>query len=78
MKKSYVKPQMYFESFQLSASIAAGCTFKANAAENVCAFKDPDFGMIFTDSVEACKITPPSGNDKVCYHAPSGNNVFTS
>lgn len=26
MKKSYVKPQVLFEDFQLSASIANGCT----------------------------------------------------
>lgn len=25
MKKSYVKPKVYFENFQLSASIASGC-----------------------------------------------------
>lgn len=25
MKKTYVKPEVYFESFELSANIAAGC-----------------------------------------------------
>lgn len=38
MKKSYVKPQVYFEDFQLSASIAGNCNpeQKVGHSENNC------------------------------------------
>ena len=32
MKKPYVKPEVYFESFELSACIATGCDTKINQA----------------------------------------------
>lgn len=78
MKKTYVRPEVYFESFELSASIAAGCEAVSNSAQNVCAIFDKDLGVeVFAKGV--CKYTPPNGSEKPCYDVPQANyNVFTS
>ena len=79
MKKPYVKPQVYFENFQLSASIALGCKLISNLGENVCKVRDPELNVTIFVEEPTCQYTPPGGNDSVCYHPPAGNNViFTS
>lgn len=79
MKKTYVRPEVYFESFELSANIATGCKLISNSAQFVCSVTDNELGVTyFTDS--ACKgYNPPDDKDKVCYGVPqANNNVFTS
>ncbi|CCX45972.1 uncharacterized protein BN455_01260 [Firmicutes bacterium CAG:103] len=80
MKKTYVRPEVYFESFELSANIATGCKLISNAAENACAVTDNDLGITyFTDAACGGNYTPPGGNDGLCYGVPqANNNVFTS
>ena len=77
MKKTYVKPQIAYESFQLSTSIAASCAlFGTNLAQYICPVEDPDTGLtIFTD---LCQVVPANGMTP-CYDVPSENwNVFSS
>ena len=80
MKKTYVKPQIAYESFQLSTSIAASCAFlSTGAAQYVCAIVDPDTGFsLFANSpVSSCDTVP--ANTKICYDVPTENwNVFSS
>lgn len=82
MKKTYVKPEVYFENFELSANIAAGCSVKINLAEGVCS-SIPGIGSIFTDYT-TCTFTAgdnESGNSEFnyCYHIPlDSKRVFTS
>lgn len=79
MKKKYVKPQAYFESFKLSTSIATGCDWRATSAENVCTVKIPGTPETYLADLTSCTFTVPSTNDKFCYHTPiEGKNVFTS
>ncbi len=83
MKKQYQKPMMYFESFQLSQSIATGCASDAKFAEDQCAVFIPDIGAtIFGDahaSNSQCEWSPEGFADRVCYHIPTaGDNVFGS
>lgn len=81
MKKSYVKPQIAYESFQLSTSIAAGCALlSTNAAQYVCPVEDPESGfMIFAETNALCDTTPVGGNDSICYDIPVANwNVLSS
>ena len=49
MKKTYVKPQVYFEDFQLSASIAGNCNpdQKVGHSENNCVLDLGDTIVIF-------------------------------
>ena len=84
MKKLYSKPEIAYEDFTPSTSIAAGCEKIANMSENSCGILLPDMGFsIFLEGVGACKDYPiADGSEKldgVCYHNPYGeNNVFNS
>ena len=84
MKKSYVKPQVFFESFQLSANIAGDCgangivkTFAKNACGVV-------FGnsAVFVSTVAGCTIhidTPEEEKEyNYCYHVPNANDKLFS
>ncbi len=84
MKKTYQKPQVTFESFSLSASIAGNCGIKTDLqSQYVCGLEFGD-ETIFTTSITGC-TTPIddgviSGVDQfgnlnpICYHAPSETN----
>ena len=65
MKKSYVKPQVYFEDFQLSASIAGDCTgdnkISLNHSKISCTYVVPGMGTYFVENV--CTNPPdPEGS----------------
>ena len=79
MKKSYVKPQVYFESFQLSANIAAGCTpdFKVNYNVESCAWSD-GVETIFVSSECSLKGNELEDAGKICYNIPFANSKFFS
>ena len=78
MKKTYVKPEVYFENFELSANIATGCERSIGPTVGTCwkgveGFKS--FG-IFTET-HSCKTTPDEYG--LCYHTPTdADNIFTS
>lgn len=78
MKKTYVKPEVYFENFELSANIATGCAISINHNVGSCwkgfeGFKDFN---IFVDSYPCTTIPDEDG---FCYHSPTdANNIFTS
>lgn len=83
MKKAYSKPEIVFESFSLSTSIAGGCEKKTNSpAAMQCAYNYGGY-MIFTDAVGACQenvvVEDGKTGDGFCYHIPSdSNNLFNS
>ena len=82
MKKEYRKPELWYEDFQLSQSIASSCEGIANFGEDLCSvtLKGEGFELVvFTDPYVGCIYTPPNPDDFLCYHAPSeGNNIFSS
>lgn len=79
MKKAYVKPQVYFEDFRLSTSIAGGCTWTASFAENSCPVNVPGTLETYITDLNICTFTVPAENDRFCYHVPMDNkNVFSS
>lgn len=79
MKKAYSKPQIFFDSFELSQSIAAGCEYISNQGWNECSiFINQIVGTIFQVK-GVCETTPPNPDDYVCYHNPDDSrSVFTS
>ena len=80
MKKTYVKPMILFEDFKVSSSIAAGCTYIANSTqENSCGCDIGGFN-VFMVGLTGCNDYPveEDGENKICYHVPFGNNVFSS
>lgn len=77
MRKAYEKPQIIFDSFELSQSIAAGCEYFSKHEWTKCAVDTGDGDIIFSNG--DCKFTPPNPDDYVCYHAPDDSrNVFSS
>ncbi len=74
MKKEYVKPEIVFESFKMSSSIAVSCGEKISSDINSCEY---EFGwdVFFSDANQNCT----SKDTMDCYDVPMHNtNVFVS
>lgn len=82
MKKTYMKPALYVENFELSQSIAAGCTAQkaglgtpSYSGGSVCGWEflgQTYFANGINPDCEAGEI------EIVCYNAPNGNIMFAS
>ena len=84
MKKVYSKPEIVFESFSLSQSIAAGCEHKTKKSESLVL---SGLGFAFNSDPSACDVDVVGNaedmefGDGICYHVFSSNgasNVFSS
>ena len=81
MRKAYNKPEIIFESFKMTESIARNCTHIINThSQNACGV---EFGgqTLFVDTVSVCTWAIDDGNtnDGICYHVPiPGNTYFNS
>ena len=76
--KTYVKPQLYFESYELSQNIAA-CGYDMNSSFGSCTAKAdptqglPDFGLtFFLDGQKGCDVQP----EYYCYENGSGDVAY--
>ena len=82
MKKTYAKPQIVFESFQLTANIAGDCNTKPNIAnEATCGYIDDNGWIIFQNSAVCIhvQVGPDGEYNGLCYRVPTGDmSVFTS
>lgn len=77
MKKQYVKPELYFENFELSTTVATGCSIIVNHAATQCTIDIPGIGTIFIN--DSCMTTEVADDDKICYHVPfDSNKLFSS
>lgn len=80
MKKTYSKPDIVFEDFSLSSSIAGTCNVIVNnSVENSCAYFDErNNKYVFTNEIAACTTKNQDG-DGICYHIPlESNDLFNS
>ena len=71
MKKVYSAPDIAFESFSMSVSIASDCTAKTNWGKDSCGYKWDGQTTIFLASVTACTAPIEDNNsvyDGICYH----------
>lgn len=81
MKKAYVKPQVYFEDFQLSANIAGNCGTAEGIKErathsdaNSCQYMTT-FGTLYTEN--SCNFTTQDDlATTLCYHNPDNTYRF--
>lgn len=91
MKKTYSKPEIMFEDFTMSESIALGCEVTTNHALYECQYKYGRGGKFSVFAVEYnCDYTegvdqdPTTGDyifkaNGLCYHVPTESyNLFTS
>lgn len=77
MKKTYVKPEVYFENFELSANIATGCGRPLGHTRDMCRDIFGGYADIVFGPEDSCKWVPNT-ND-YCYHNPSDAQIlFTS
>ncbi len=78
MKKNYTKPQIVFDNFELSQSIAGSCEAISNQVQFVCPVEIPELGFsVFNEGT--CDYYAPDINDYVCYDGPpSSSQVFSS
>lgn len=76
MKKNYSKPEIVFESFKVTTSIASSCANKINADIDSC---EVSYGwdVVFSEKNTDCTLI---SNDSIeCYHVSSDTpNVFGS
>lgn len=77
MKKEYKKPELLFDSFELSECIAKGCSIKTNHTTETCG-NVPGIGTLW--SSDSCTFKVGDDNsDNFCYNVPTeGNKLFTS
>ena len=85
MKKEYSTPEIIFDSFTLSESIA---NVNTNCTRNITNQYSGDCGLqfgnkiVFTISAAGCKFKIQDGSpmvDGLCYHIPTGDNkIFNS
>lgn len=82
MKKTYEKPHIFFDSFELTTNISAGCEHRTHLpGEGWCGL---DFSglMVFMEGMTGCadiKIGAGGSFDGICYQTPTGdNNLFAS
>ena len=78
MKKVYEKPQMTYESFDLSTGISASCDYRQNAMKMVCPITDPEFGYILFNSDPCTPGLGPGKYDQPCYDVPVEDYVVFS
>ncbi len=81
MKKNYSKPDLYFESFELTANIA-NCSHldfgKANSADiNTCSFSFYGVGDVFNNGM-CVYNTQNGGLEMFCYHTAPTAALFNS
>ncbi len=88
MKKKYSRPDIAFESFSLSTSIAGNCELKTDTkGGGECSYPMDGLGNLFLTTMEACNgagNTPITDEQSLtfngfCYHVPVENsNLFNS
>ena len=84
--KKYVKPEVFYEQFELSKHIADCAWELTSATKDTCsAAADPDYlptlvsNNLFMSSDYGCALIPGDNYSDVCYHdGTAGANVFAS
>lgn len=76
-KKSYSKPNMFFQPLMMNESGGSACEIQSTMAMYECPVWVDDVFTIINEGI--CDSTPPEGIDVICYHVPfEGQIVFGS
>lgn len=76
MKKTYVKPCVAVETFQLNAAVAAACSqenkLPLNYSMDTCTLQEEAPGLNYFGNICIHDIkVEGDGNDLICYHGPT-------
>lgn len=75
--KSYTKPEIVFDNFQLAENIAMCELIETGSVRYSCPVIDPESGWTIFNST-GCSQTPADG-EQICYEVPFEDyNVFVS
>lgn len=82
MRKAYSKPEIFFEDFSLTSSIAAGCGITTDLQNaGTCGVSVSGYNVFFT-GMQGCNDIPVSIDGEfngLCYHTPvEANLLFNS
>lgn len=79
MKKSYVKPQVFYEDFQLSANIAETCGSATHTyTANTCVWEYGNL-VLFMNVCKDNAADFDTSTGKTCYHHPTSEvSLFAS
>ena len=75
MKKTYEKPQIYMERFELAEHIASGCGQTVDWRESAGCFDI--IGGLFNPEMSCSVSANPDQGEDYCYYA-AGSGLFTS
>lgn len=87
MKKTYTKPDIYFDNFAMCTDIAGTCTYVTNTPSQMkCGLPYTDSITVFTNGLigNPCNFVVGTNIDDaqfngVCLHVPAGNrSLFNS
>lgn len=82
--KKYVKPELFFEEFELTQHIADCAWELTSSNKDSCAAQAdpkylPGFPNLFMDNANGCTFIPGTNYQDYCYHdGAQGVNVFAS
>ncbi|MBQ3215765.1 MAG: hypothetical protein IJB11_06585 [Oscillospiraceae bacterium] len=84
MNKTYTKPDIMFEDFSLTSSIASNCAIKTSTSHQWSCHVQIGIMKVFTSQVIGCKqdgctIIDSGEFNGLCYHVPyNDRNLFMS
>lgn len=77
MKKTYEKPLLYKESFEMADVISLACDIQVQHQQGQCGLDAAGGVILFI--VDVCDYPVPDGYNKMCYNVPIGmSKIFTS
>ena len=77
MKKTYEKPLLYKESFEMADVISAACAIQVEHQQGQCGYNVGDGLILFISGV--CDPSVPDGFNGMCYNIPiESGKIFTS
>lgn len=82
MKRSYEKPALYFEEYELSSSIAGNCGNKLYqdtiyaVSYTTCKVDASGGDFLFLDTAIGCNTSPGADGSLYCYQVPSTNEML--
>lgn len=76
-KKSYSKPNIFFQPLMMNDDVSSPCEIQSLVAMYECPVWVEDIFTIINEGV--CDSYGPETTDMICYHVPfTGQNVFGS